>query len=245
MPQLLFNSECWISISRESLQELENLQLRIYRTLFAVGIGCPVPVLYWETGGTMMKYRILRKKLLFLHHVATLPVNTLAREVYETQKRLHLPGLIQECDDFMVKNDVTNLCNFSACQWKNFVKRKIADMNAKDILCQMEHYKKINKEDFDDKVHQVQQYLKDMNVAEARLRFKIRSLMTPTIRMNFQNDAVFRQEMWMCPGCNNRIDTQAHVMKCPAYSQLRENKDLSNDKDLVAYFANVVKLRVV
>ena len=138
VPQLLFNSECWISMSQESLQELENLQLRFYRTLFAVGTGCPKPVLYWETGGIMMKYRILRKKLLFLHHIATLPENTLAREVYETQKRHNLPGLIQECENFMVKNNVINLCNFSANQWKKFVKLKIAEMNANEILCQME-----------------------------------------------------------------------------------------------------------
>ena len=128
---------------------------------------------------------------------------------------------------------------------KNFVKLKIAEMNANEILCQMESYKKIHRNDFEDSVHKVQPYLKDLNVAEARFRFKIRSCMTPTIRMNFQNDEDFSKKLWMCPGCNNRLDTQAHVMTCPAYSQLREDRDLSKDKDLVAYFSDVVRLRLV
>ena len=69
--------------------------------------------------------------------------------------------------------------------------------------------------------------------------------MTPTIRMNFLNDEDFSKKLWMCPGCDNRLDTQAHVMTCPAYSQLREDRDLSKNKDLVVYFSDVVRLRLL
>ena len=86
LPKLLYNSECWFNTSKQTLKQLEELQLRFYRMLFSVGKGCPIPILYWDSGGLSMKYRILKSKLLFLHHVATLPENTLAREIFETQK---------------------------------------------------------------------------------------------------------------------------------------------------------------
>ena len=56
VPQLLFNSECWVEIKKSTLQDLENLQLKFYRTLLATGQGCSIPALYWETGGILMKF---------------------------------------------------------------------------------------------------------------------------------------------------------------------------------------------
>ena len=42
---------------------------------------------------------------------------------------------------------------------------------------------------------------------------------------------------------NDKRDTQSHVMICSGYAVLREGKDLSQDKDMVEYFQNVIKLR--
>ena len=99
LPMLLYNSDCWMEVTPQTIQDLENLQKDFYRCLLAVGSGCPIPSLYWETGGMMMKYRILKKKLLFLHHLATLPCDTLAREIFEVQVKLALPGLVKGCQD--------------------------------------------------------------------------------------------------------------------------------------------------
>ena len=52
-----------------------------------------------------MEYRILKCKLLFFHHVAMLPEYTLAKEIFETQKNLHLPCLLTECRSFMMINN--------------------------------------------------------------------------------------------------------------------------------------------
>ena len=50
-----------------------------------------------------------------------------------------------------------------------------------------------------------------------------------------------------CPqlyiSCRRSIDTQSHVMICPAYRKLREGKDAGNDKDLVEYLVEVMKIR--
>ena len=95
IPMLLNNAETWVDISAKTVQELEKLQLMFYRNLFAVGSGCPFPSLLWETGGILMKYRLIKKKFIFLHHVATLPDGSLAKEVLDIQKKLKLP----ECQE--------------------------------------------------------------------------------------------------------------------------------------------------
>ena len=37
-------------------------------------------------------------------------------------------------------------------------------------------------------------------------------------------------------------DTQQHVLVCPGFAQLRMDKDLSKDTDLVHHFTQVIKL---
>ena len=47
-------------------------------------------------------FRIIQKKLVFLHQQATLGDDSLAKEVYTSQKNLALPGLVQECEQVLV-----------------------------------------------------------------------------------------------------------------------------------------------
>jgi hypothetical protein len=256
LPKLLYNSDCWMDISTDTLKELEDIQLTFYRCLLAVGSGCPLPSLYWETGGTLMKNRILQKKLLFLHHVATLSNDTLAREVYEVQAKLELPGLLKECKEFLVINGITNLSLYSKLQWKSFVIKKIKSMNKDDILNMMKKpYKKISHQEHVNEKFEVQPYLKTMNLSQARMRFKLKTGMTPTVQMNFPSSEEFANQLWTCVGCastssdtdrqvEGRRDTQAHIMVCPGYTEFRQNLDLENDKDLVTYFGRVVKKRL-
>lgn len=129
LPMLLFNAETWISISKSTLDDLEAIQKQFYRRLLAVGSRCPIPSLYWETGGILMKYRILMKKLLFLHHISSLPDSCLAKENYIIQKELHLPGLVKECEAFLIENGIYNIEQYTKIQWKKVVKQIILKLN--------------------------------------------------------------------------------------------------------------------
>ena len=68
--------------------------------------------------------------------------------------------------------------------------------------------------------------------------------MTPSIKMNFKSDKAFSHNLWACEGCNGYVDTQSHVKVCIAYKNLREGKNLDKDKDLVDYFAAVLRQRL-
>ena len=39
------------------------------------------------------------------------------------------------------------------------------------------------------------------------------------------------------------MDSQSHIVWCPAYAELREGKDLNSDQDLVTYYHEVMKIR--
>ena len=81
---------------------------------------------------------------------------------------------------------------------------------------------------------------------------RIREEMTPTIQTNFKSEPTFKANKWICVGCDNgtddgkigSLDTQAHVLVCEGYSDLRDGKTLTKDKDLVDYFAGVIRRRL-
>jgi hypothetical protein len=135
------------------------------------------------------------------------------------------------------------------------VKTKILQMNKDAIIEQSLPYKKINFKNCADEKFERRDYIKTLNISDARLKFKIQAKMTPTIQMNFQSDAEFASNLWTCSGCkdmDNAIgdkvvgnrDTQQHVMVCPGYAEYRENKNLDDDGHLVKYFQQVINQRL-
>ena len=169
--------------------------------LFSVGSGCPIPILYWDTGGLPMNLRILKKKLMFLHHVKTLPDNSLAKEVVEAQEKLSFPGLVKECQDFLNKFEINDVTSFTKLQWKSKVNKLISQANELDLKEKMKQYKKLNALELNNETSKVKQYIKDLDLRGARLRFKLRAKMTPTVKANFNNNKAFIKEKWTCEGC--------------------------------------------
>ena len=44
MPFLTANSDCWVNLTNKSLQNLNSIQNTFFRSLFAIGAGCPIPI---------------------------------------------------------------------------------------------------------------------------------------------------------------------------------------------------------
>ena len=62
-------------------------------------------------------------------------------------------------------------------------------------------------------------------------------------KFNYKNDVKYSKELWNCDSCQSAIESQDHILWCPSYVDLREGKSMENDKDLIAYFAAVMKIR--
>ena len=59
--------------------------------------------------------------------------------------------------------------------------------------------------------------------------------MTKTVKLNYKNDPSNKKKMWMCDDCTS-VDSQEHILWCPAYGHLRLEKNLEDDRDLTRYF---------
>ena len=242
LPQLLNNSETWTNVDKKTLEILENIQLTFYRNMFATPRTCPTPALLWETGGMLMEVRIDKKKLLFYYHVLNLPDNSLAKIIATTQIKFNYPGLMTECKMLLIKYDLPELEDHSKVQWKKIVEKALNEFNKRTLLEKIKNYKKLDfvklkKEDYETK-----NYLASLNIADARLKFALRTCMTKTVKANFKGDPLYRSNNWKCQECQV-LDTQDHVVRCPVYLSLRTGKDLDSDKDLVEYFRKVIALR--
>ena len=85
-------------------------------------------------------------------------------------------------------------------------------------------------------------YMNTMTLSETRIQFKLRSHMFD-VKWNYKSNPNYAKDLWKCDSCKSSIQTQNHIMWCPAYSELRAGKDITNDKDLVDYMRKVMTIR--
>ena len=95
-----------------------------------------------------MKYRVIMKKLLFLWHLNNLEEGSLAKEVLQVQKTQNLPGLVQECQDYMMTLNLPDpfVVKMSKTQWKNKVKKSIQKENEEDLKKEDDETRKVEEQ---------------------------------------------------------------------------------------------------
>ena len=132
----------------------------------------------WETGTVGIKWRILKNKLLFYHHIKCLPNSSLAKEVLGVQAGLRLQGLYTDCRGFLCHHGVNNVEQFSKVQWKRMVKKKILQMNEDELVKKSLTKKNIN---FSGEKFAFKGYFQEMRIEDARSMFKICMNMLPRL----------------------------------------------------------------
>ena len=250
IPALLHASEVWINLSKKSLKLLDKVQLKYLRLVTGVGTGCPKPVLFYHTGTLSMFHRILKRKIMFLHHVANLPLGCLARSVYDKQCLLNL-GLVREMAPFLQEFGIENIQSYSKYQFQKLIKTKIWNRNKLQLLDQSRKYKKISPEILSQEEFGVHKYFRTLTVSQSRLRFRLHARMTPRVAMCFKSDRRFMEMGYQCLGCREAgepvsqetRDTEEHIARCIYYADLREDLDLDSDVGLVTYFQRVISKR--
>ena len=192
-----------------------------------------------------MGVRIDKSKLALIHHIKNLDNASLAKQIYEEQTSYGWPGLVSECVDIMEEWEITDITqgkdNFSKQQWKTKVKNGAIQQNSKLLSKEIEKSSKLEvmkTENYGEKP-----YITEMNMHDARINFQLRSRMF-LCKMNYLNHPQYKAELWKCDSCQTCIDSQSHILYCPAYQQLREGKSLSSDQDIVTYFKEVLQIRL-
>ena len=200
---------------------------------------------YWDTGILLEENFLILKKLLFVHHLATLPSNSLASEIYQLQKNdSSLPGLVQDCNDYLSSLNITSdPSSFTKYQWKKTIKDRLHSKNKSDLINPINSYKKLDKQKLLEESYGRKSYISTMTLKQSRTFFSARSMMLSTVQTNFKNDPLFAANNYRCE-CGDE-DNQNNLLTCPIYEHLREGLDLVNsDIDLVTYYQLVIKERL-
>ena len=185
-----------------------------------------------------MKFRVMKRKLNFINCLKNADDGFLAKQIYKEQVKNHWPGLasesVQLCNDLDLPNITTTVIS------QDEITRSIAQGNKSELVKEMEKSSKIKDLVYEE--YGRKEYLENYNITEARIKFSQRSGMFPC-KINYRSDPSFKDELWTCDSCESAIDTMSHVMICPAYQQLREEKDINSDKDMVEYLVSVARIR--
>ena len=193
-------------------------------------------MLRMDLGSINMKERLHQKKLNFLHHLKSLESESLAAEIYEVQAKYNFPGLVSECRKLIALYALPNIIDeqtVSQQTWKKLVKKAIKEKSEEAIKLKFKSYSKLRDKDYESENLHLKPYITEMKFREARTFFRVRSSMIP-VKMNMKSNAKFADELWKCDDCMS-MDTQSHILWCPAYAPLREGKTLSDDLNLVHY----------
>ena len=197
VPFLFGNCETWTETPKKATNLLNFIQNTFFRSLFSTCNGCPIPIFYWDTATLLPQNYLILQKLLFLHHLCKLPEESLAKEIYVSQKENNFPGLTRECDKYLVELDITNdPADLTKKKWKNLIKDRIHRKNKSDLLDQIKSYKKLNHDEIKEEEYGMKDYLKTMNMSEARTYFAIRSKTVRTVQMNFKNKKEYLKNNW-------------------------------------------------
>ena len=242
VPRLLNNAESWVCISECSYTKLEDLQYTFLRVILQTPASTPKLALLFETGMLSMKFRIYARKLNFINAIKHQDSESLAKQVYLEQVAHNWPGLARECQEICEQLKLPNILeeNISIPMWKTLVKKACKSEFEKQIKIEMKD--KTKTKDIVNESFEFKKYLKNKNVHEARIAFKMRTKMLD-IKMNFQHDIKYMADLWQCDSCRRAVDTQTHVLNCSAYQSQREDKDFGDFNDLVTYYSEVMQIR--
>ena len=248
LPMILNNAGTWNGITKASEDKLDDLQLTLLRYLLKTPRTTPIPSLTWEFGMLPMKYRVVIKKLCLAKHVVSLSGDALAKQVMVKQFANSLPGLAKEVKDWIQELGLPNIFDdkvnneWSKMRWKNKVKTAVKNKCEKDLKSKISQLEKLEKSRMIDECFETKEYIKNMTMGDARIKFKLRTNMT-NVKFNYKNDPANSKSLWQCDSCQSAIETQDHVLWCPAYLELREGKYINNDSHLIDYIRKVLQIR--
>ena len=168
------------------------------------------------------------------------------KQVYETQKMYNFPGFVPEARSLLKFYGLPNIIDenhkFSKPVWKKRVREAIKSKFEEELKSLMSKYSKLKSSPLMNENWETQSYIENMRLEDARTNFRLRCSMLRTVKMNQKSNAVFARQLWACNQCG-KIDSQSHIMWCPALASLREGLNIDNDLDVVHYYQKVISLR--
>ena len=88
-----------------------------------------------------------------------------------------------------------------------------------------EKYSKLRNSKLMSEEFAMKDYIKTMNLTDARTNFRIRCSLLNQVKMNQRSQPTYADQLWACNKCGC-VYTQSNIMRCPIYATLREGLDV-------------------
>ena len=141
LPSLLYNCDTWFFMNNHTIRTLENLQLKMFRILFAVPDSTPIPLMRFDLGTVTIVERIHIQKLKFLHFLKSSSTSNLSSEIYHLQVKYGFRGLVSETRELISLYKLPNIIDnnsptFTKKQWNVIIRNAIRKKSESDVKSQ-------------------------------------------------------------------------------------------------------------
>ena len=146
LPGLLTNAESW-SLLKGETDKIEMIEIQALKHLFDLPVHMPTPAIIFSFGTIMTRYRIQKKRLIYLHKLLKRRDTNWTRMMLEILTSLKIgwaKTITQSLHDLNLPTDYQTIRTYSINHWKTIVHQNIEVMNTKTLLEQC--YKKENGE---------------------------------------------------------------------------------------------------
>lgn len=241
IPFLMNNCSTWIKMKKSDIERLSKLQNLFLNTILNVQ-HCPIPLMYLDLSIMTIPSRILKEKLILYHHISCLLEKSVAHQIMVIQK------LFTEIEEFLIRNEISDVTQFSKRKWKLFVKKKITSNDRESLLEMAKSYKKIEYSSLQLEEHGIKDYFSYLNLNQARIKFRERANCMKTCKRHFSSDKFNIKTMFSCESCSSddykiaSVDVLSQWRVCSSYRIFRKSRDLSKDSDLVAYYQDIISM---
>ena len=92
--------------------------------------------------------------------------------------------------------------------------------------------------------YEFKEYFSELNLAQARLKFRMRSGCVKFCKVLYPSDKENLKSMFICPEdqCSS-LDNVFHWSRCISYAPLRQSRNLLVESELIDYFQDIINLR--
>ena len=213
------------------------------RLALGTGPGAPKLSLRADFGLKSMKLRVYREKLMLVHHLRTLDSEALASEMYSEQVKNNWPGLAREAEEICehlgiqsVNKTLLNKKQFSQLIDTVLVQKENQILQEDSV--NMEKMKIIRSEKWG-----LKDYVVAGNLYSVRSTWEVRAYML-RVAGNYSHHSRYLATGWLCQACRLQVrEDQDHLGSCEGYEDLREGKNLDDDKELVEFIQQVMRRR--
>ena len=139
---------------------------------------------------------------------------------------------------------------YTRMQWSCFIKQKISSHNKDELIITSKGYKKINTEEYKNGPLVMKQYLKELNLASARIIFRRNCRLLQSVQLNFKSDPRYKSGNYLCIQClalvpevRHQDSQEALLGECEANRDLRQKYNLRDIQQEADFYKDILERR--